>query len=151
MDVRLLYNQLLEEIHAEELALEEKREAVRFLKKRIGDEVARDIPTFKPDASQTAVVAPLRTTPVIQKTLIQSVAGIVPSMKGREFVVGDVAEGLRGLGIQLTGKPNTSISTTLKRLEKSGVIVRTFTGAGNVPNRYRLADDLPQGRFDDLA
>lgn len=140
MDVRLLYNQLLEEVHADEADLEEKRELVRLLKKRIGMEAAiHASSTFTDSGKDSPTKIQERLASVT--TLAQHVAEALPKMAGRELVVGSVAETLRAAGVALPNKPNTAISTVLKRLEASGVLIRTFTGAGNVPHRYRLASE----------
>ena len=138
MDVRLLYNQLLEEMHADEAALEEKRELARLLKKRLGNEGVR----IGAPVGTSLVPPALAPETATLKTLVQLVEESMPMMTGREFVVREVADAVRRMGNALPDKPNTGISTVLKRLEASGLIVRTFTGAGNVPNRYRLAHEV---------
>lgn len=143
MDVRQLYNQLLDEIHADETALEEKRELARLLKKRISPEATHSAqlfsePKLPQQASRIDGEAVSRARP-----LAQVVEEAVVMLAGQEFVVGSVADVIRDrMGIPLPDRPNTAISTVLRRLEAGGVIVKTFTGAGNVPNRYRLAGEV---------
>lgn len=152
MDVRLLYNQLLEEIHADEAALEDKHQLVRLLKKRLAPE------TILAAASHVVAIESARhvvladTNPAMPPAkglaLPQIVEMALPTLAGREFVVGDVANEIRGpMRTALPDKPNVAISTILKRMETAGMIVRTFSGAGSVPNRYRLAGEAtPQPR-----
>lgn len=144
MDVRLLYNQLLEEIHADEAALQEKHQLVRLLKKRLEPEVTHAaVPPMVASESTRRVTLVDADPPPLPRPLPQLVEMALPFMAGREFVVGDVADAIRGkMHMPLHDKPNVSISTILKRMETAGAIVRTFSGAGSVPNRYRLAGEV---------
>lgn len=146
MDVRLLYNQLLEEIHADEAALEDKHQLVRLLKKRLAPATIfeAESPVVVNDSAPTVVAADTSAAMPPAKTLPlpQIVEMALPTLAGREFVVGDVASAIRGpMNTALPDKPNVAISTILKRMETAGIIVRTFSGAGSVPNRYRLAGE----------
>lgn len=144
MDARMLYNQLLDEIHSDEVSLEEKRELARLLKKRFDREV------LAIGAAVTSVAAPVAgrielpalTPPAagLPSSFVQDVEDVLPTLKGREFVVGDVASALRKKSPGLPEKINPKITTVLKRLYDSKALVRTFTGGGNVPHKYRLAE-----------
>ena len=87
MDVRTLYNQLLEEIHDDERALGEKRALVQLLQKRIA---------LLPLAGGGAALA----LPALSggggtgKSFVQQVEAVLPAMAGREFVVSDVGDAL---------------------------------------------------------
>ena len=128
MDTMVFYNLLLDEINAEEAALSEKKALARLLQRRI--------------ALMTAA-APTPPIPALtggsSKSFVQQVEEVLPALAGREFVVSDVAGALRDAGFELEAKPNPKIATVLARLTTTGALMRTFTGAGNVPNRYRLA------------
>ena len=136
MDANALYNKLLDEIHLDQVALDEKKELARLLKKRLG--------SIEPAALATASVAksfvlPLRDAPTSEpRTLVQMVEVALPDLDEQDdFAVGNVAEAIKGRGFNLPDKPNPRITTVLARLQSLGVIERTFTGGGNVPNRFR--------------
>lgn len=130
MDIRALYNQVLDEIEEDERLLGEKKTLARLLQKRIAA-----LP-----ASGAALVMPAVTAAGgASRSFVQQVEDIMPAMSGREFVVSDVADALRKAGVELEDKPNPKITTVLARLTATGALVKTFTGAGNVPNRYKLA------------
>ena len=144
MDARMLYNQLLEEIHSDEVSLEEKRELARLLKKRFDREA------LAPGAALATVAAPVaatlpKTVPTppaseLPSSFVQDVEEALPALRGREFVVGDVAMVLRGKIPGLPEKINPKITTVLKRLYDNKALVRTFEGGGNVPHKYRLVE-----------
>ena len=136
MDAKLLYNELMDEIRADEMALDEKRDLARLLKKRL-DAMRQP--------ADTAIAVPVGQVSVAAEapaatSLVQHVEQALPMLGAHEFVVGDVAAALRARGVPLPEKPNPKITTVLARLQATGVLARTFTGAGNVPNRYKNAD-----------
>ena len=50
---------------------------------------------------------------------------------------------MKRLGIEVAGKtPRSRISMAFTKLGEDGFIVRTFTGGGNVPHRYRLRESM---------
>lgn len=140
MDARMLYNQLIEEIHSDEVSLEEKRELARLLKKRFDRELLALGVTLATAAAPAipAVVQPLMAE--LPSNFVHDVEAALPTLKGREFVVGDVAKVLREKNPSLPEKINPKITTVLKRLYDSKALVRTFEGGGNVPHKYRLAE-----------
>ena len=129
MDTMVFYNLLLDEINAEEAALSEKKALARLLQRRIAL-MTTAAPTPPPIPTLTRGSG---------KSFVQQVEEVLPALAGREFVVSDVAGALRDAGFELKEKPNPKITTVLTRLTTTGALLRTFTGAGNVPNRYRLA------------
>lgn len=134
MDARLLYNELMDEIRVDELALEEKRTLARLLKKRFERERQSTNTTIGIPAGQLAATGQVPGA----TTFVQQVEMALPALGPREFVVGDVANALRAGGVELPEKPNPKIATVLARLQSAGALLRTFTGGGNVPNRYRI-------------
>ena len=134
MDANAFFNELLEEIRVDERALEEKKELARLMRHRLQQ--------MKP-ANTTISVPAVRIetrgeAPSVAPSLVQMVERALPILESREFVVSDVAEALRSNGAQLSNKPNPKIATVLARLQSTGALTRTFTGGGNVPNRYRV-------------
>ncbi|HEY3698304.1 MAG TPA: hypothetical protein VGK97_03165 [Spongiibacteraceae bacterium] len=74
-----------------------------------------------------------------RRTLVDDVRDLVKRFGGQEFTVAHTEKVLNNRGIEIPGKlPRSRISIVLGKLEEEGVIVKTFTGGGNVPNRYRL-------------
>ena len=139
MDATQFYNQLLDEIHADEAELAEKKELARLLRKRF-EAITHLAATAEQAASKAVSLVNLK--PGAGKTFAAMVEEAIPTFLGREFVVSDVAEAMRAKGFELEEKPNPKITTVLTRLQEAGVLVRTFTGGGNVPNRYRIASDV---------
>ena len=141
MDAKMLYNQLLEEIHADELALDEKRELARLLKKRFD----REPQTMPVSPSAVQAIPPLQQAPAtavaeagVPGNFAQMVEASLPFLAGTEFVVGDVASSMRRQTPGLPEKINPKITTVLRRLYEDKRLVRTFKGGGNVPHKYRL-------------
>ena len=125
MDATLLFNQLLDEIRIDEAALQEKKDLVRLLKKRLENGRAGGAVFGVP----TAIAQP--------PTLVQMVEHALPDLAQREFVVSDVAAVMKTKGFALPDKPNGRITTVLSRMQATGDLERTFTGGGNVPHRYK--------------
>lgn len=140
--------ELRKEIEADKKSLAEKEAVLRFLEKREG----------RPSMFSSEVVIGPLPAGVIQldelipearrKTLIDDVQEVVCRFGEQEFTVVHVEAALRKLGTQFKGEksPRPRISTILGKLEDQGVVVRTFEGKGNVPNRYKLKEYV-----DDLA
>ena len=126
-------------IRVDELALEEKRTLARLLKKRFEREQQAIDTTIGIPAGKLAVTGQVP----VAMTLVQQVERALPVLGQREFVVGDVADALRAGGVEMPEKPNPKIATVLARLQSAGVLKRTFTGGGNVPNRYRVEAATP--------
>ena len=144
MDTRLLYNQLLEEIHADQVSLEEKRELVRLLKKRFDREQQASgaaTPAAVQVRQEPSPVTPLPKAEAtgLPNNFAQLVEAALPALAGREFVVGDVASEMRKRTPSLPEKINPKITTVLRRLYDAKSLIRTFEGGGNVPHKYRLA------------
>lgn len=73
-------------------------------------------------------------------TLIEATRKIVAQLGGQEFDVPQIQALLPSVGYELGGKyPRARLSSTLEKLAKAKEIVRTFTGKGSVPHRYRAA------------
>ena len=125
MDATLLFNQLVEEIRVDEAALQEKKDLVRLLKKRLEKARVGGVEFGTP-----TVIAH-------EPTLVQMVGHALPDLGQGEFVVGDVAAVMKTKGFALPDKPNGRITTILSRLQATGDLERTFTGGGNVPHRYK--------------
>lgn len=136
-------NELRREIEADRKSLAEKEAVVRFLEQREGKKETTPIA-----ASITEGVIQLDDLmPEIGKrTLVSDVKDVVSRFGNQEFSVVHVDTVMKQRGIDINGKsPRSRIAVALGKLEEDGVIVKTFSGKGNVPNKYRLkesGDDL---------
>jgi hypothetical protein len=78
-----------------------------------------------------------------KRTLVDDVKEVVMRFGSQEFILGHVDVALKRQGVEVTGKsPKSRISVALVRLCRDEVLVRTFTGVGNVPNRYRVRSTM---------
>ena len=137
MNVAVFYNQILEEIRVDEKALEEKKTLAHLLKKRVDSLPA----TAEIHATTASPQVSMNAASDGSKSFVRLVEDAVKALSGIEFVVSDVAQAMRNQSVALPEKPNPKIATVLARLQESGILARTFTGGGNVPNRYRNSSD----------
>lgn len=73
-----------------------------------------------------------------RRTLADDVADLLPRIGPQEFSIAHVEALLKRCGIEVNAKsPRSRISVALAKLCDDGVLMRTFIGGGNVPNRYR--------------
>jgi len=138
-------DELRKEIKVEEESLNEKKAVLRYLESK--------------ERGRAIVPAPGKNTPIADNVVIQLDQLIVPE-SGRRTLVDDVGDVVKRFGNQefsvahvdvvmqqqgikdKSGEPfpRSRISTALGKLEESGFIERSFTGAGNVPHRYKLKE-----------
>lgn len=154
-----LFRTLLDEVRQDELALREKHELVRLLRKRleamkllpaqtvgVGVSVALSLKTKPRDVfSELAEAAVQRLTPLREArlsdevTFSQRVQDAVLTMGSAEFVVGQVYEVMASKEeLAPPADINPKIATVLSRLAARGLLRRTVVGGGSVPNRYCL-------------
>ncbi|MBC7619892.1 MAG: hypothetical protein H7293_13070 [Candidatus Saccharibacteria bacterium] len=80
-----------------------------------------------------------------KRTLVDEVKEVVVRFGSQEFNLGHVDAALKRQAVEVTGKsPKSRISVALVRLCRDEFLVRTFTGVGNVPNRYRVRATMSQ-------
>jgi hypothetical protein len=84
-------------------------------------------------------------TAVKKRTLIDDAREVVARFGGQEFNLSHVDVALKRHGVRVDGKsPKSRISTALVRLCREEFLVRTYTGVGNVPNRYRVRSTMSE-------
>lgn len=140
MSNQLLIEALEREIAQEEAATNEKRVAVRVLRRR-----EAEVRAAKVAAPTAALVATSEAPAQRDPTFTDYVLKAVGELGNREFLVNDIYNILVGYGVPLPEDPKAKVPTVLARYIKKGVILQTFTGGGNVPNRYRLAAEVEKG------
>lgn len=78
-----------------------------------------------------------------KRTLIDDIWSIILKLGDQEFDTPIIMTVLTSKGIEVEGKtPSSRVSTVLSKLHKRGQIDQTFKGGGNIPNRYRLAQQV---------
>jgi DNA-binding transcriptional ArsR family regulator len=76
-----------------------------------------------------------------KKTIVDDTREVVKKFGSQEFNISHVESALKRFGVQVAGKsPKSRISVALSKLTEEGVVERTFKGAGNTPNRYKLKE-----------
>jgi len=74
-----------------------------------------------------------------KRTLIDEVRDVVLKFGENEFTVAHIEAALNKLGIAIDAKnPRARIGIAVSNIVDEGLIVRTVTGSGNVPHRYKL-------------
>lgn len=72
------------------------------------------------------------------QTLNESIMEIISTFGAAEFERPDIDRELKNLGKFPKGSsPEAKIAYMLQRLERSGLIIKTFAGAGSTPNKFR--------------
>ncbi len=144
MTNQLLIESLEREIAQEEAATNEKRVAVRVLKRREAETLAAKSATVGAVAVATvAATAPAKREP--PSTFTDYVLLALEPLRGKEFMVNDIYPILLGFNVPLPKDPKAKIPTVLARYVKNGLLTQTFTGGGNVPNRYRFSSEVEKG------
>ena len=83
-----------------------------------------------------------------KRTLVDDVKDVVARFGAQEFNLGHVDGALRRQNIDVSGKsPKSRISVALVRLCRDDILVKTFTGVGNVPNRYRVRATMTEAEI----
>lgn len=78
-----------------------------------------------------------------KRTLIDEVRDVVLQFGENEFTVAHIEAALKKLGIAIDAKnPRARIGIAITPIVDEGLIVRTATGGGNVPHRYKLKSAL---------
>ena len=79
-----------------------------------------------------------------RRALIDNVQDTISRFGTQEFSVAHVDAALKRVGIEVKGGkfPRSRITNILGKLEIKGVVERTFTGSGRIPNRYKLKETL---------
>jgi hypothetical protein len=78
-----------------------------------------------------------------KRTLTDDVKDVITRFGAQEFTIAHVEGALKKVGVEVTGKsPRTRISVSLASLAEENFVMRTFKGAGNTPNRYRVRSQM---------
>lgn len=73
-----------------------------------------------------------------KRTLADDIKDLLPKFGTQEFNIAHVEAILKRAGIEVIAKsPRSRISVALTKLCEDNVVVKTFSGAGNTPNKYR--------------
>ena len=135
-------DELRKEIEVDRKSLAEKEAVLHFLEKK-EKEIKPADPVFSPivEAQQDGFIQLDQLEPATKRpTFITDVQDVVSRFGDQEFTVIHVDAVLKKMGKEVKGGkfPRSRISTVLAKLEEQGLIVRTFKGGGNSPNRYKL-------------
>lgn len=78
-----------------------------------------------------------------KRTLIDEVRDVVLKFGENEFTVAHIEAALKKLGVPVDAKnPRARIGIAVSNIVDEGLIVKTATGGGNVPHRYKLKSAL---------
>lgn len=78
-----------------------------------------------------------------KRTLIDEVRDVVLRFGENEFTVAHIEAALKKIGVVIDAKnPRARIGIAITPIVDEGLIVRTATGGGNVPHRYKLKSAL---------
>lgn len=131
-------NELRKEIEADRKSLAEKEAVVRFLERREGKK--EPSPVSAPLADGVIQLGEL-IPDIGKRTLVAEVKDVVSRFGHQEFSVVHVDTVMKQRGLDIKGKsPRSRIAVALGKLEEDGVLVKTFQGKGNVPNKYKLKE-----------
>jgi hypothetical protein len=79
-------------------------------------------------------------------TLRTQITEVIERIGDQEFSVAHIDAALKKMGIVVNGKyPRSRISMVLSKLEESGDLVKTSTGGGNVPHKYKAVPAEARG------
>ncbi len=83
-----------------------------------------------------------------KRTLMDDIKDVLPRLGSQEFNISHVDRALKLMKIAVAGKsPRSRISVALARLSEERVLARTFTGAGNTPNKYRVQSTMTEAEL----
>ena len=135
-------NELRKEIDLDRKRLADKEAVLRYLEEMEGGVGSLQQPTLSEPLPDGIIELDKLVPDIDRRTLIDDVQDVVSRFGHQEFSVVHVDAALKHQGVEIKGGkfPRSRISTVLGKLEDQGVIVRTFKGGGNVPNRYTLKD-----------
>lgn len=87
-----------------------------------------------------------------KRTLTDDVKDVITRFGAQEFTIAHVEGALKKIGVEVTGKsPRTRISVSLANLADENFVMRTFKGAGNTPNRYRVRSQMTEAEIRDAV
>ena len=138
-------NELRLEIENDRKILAEKEAVLRYLESK--EKRGAIIPTpgvHTPIADNVVIQLDQLIVPASKRrTLVDEVADVIKRFGNQEFSVAHVDVVMQQQGIKdKSGEyiQRSRLSTALGKLEEDGLIERTFTGAGNMPHKYKLKE-----------
>lgn len=136
-------DELKREIEVDRKALAEKEAVLRFLEARQGRKpVAQGVEQSEKHDQEALFTLDELVPESGRQPLIEHVKEILPRFGDQEFTVVHVDAALKQIGVEVSGRlPRSRLSTILGKLDERGVVTKTFQGAGNVPNKYKVAKD----------
>jgi DNA-binding transcriptional ArsR family regulator len=145
-------SELRRQIEANKALLAEQERALMVLEKMMGYSSKPNIA-----ASLPPIITPVQTTMIAiealdnetdgdKQTLRAQIIDLIERLGDQEFSVAHIDAALKRMGITVNGKyPRSRISMVLAKLENGGILVRTFTGGGNVPHKYKAVPAEARG------
>jgi len=137
-------DELRKEIAKEEESLNEKKAVLRYLESKEAKIGAFPVPGTSKAITDGVIQLDQLIVPISgRRTLVDDVEDVIKRFGDQEFSVAHVDVVMQQQGIKdKSGEyfPRSRLSTAIGKLEESGLIERSFTGAGNVPHRYKLKD-----------
>ena len=130
-----------------QVALAEKNGILKFLKSKRDSFIAAPSEALVSEAVDAVTndiidLSKLDVPNQYRKTLMDDISSVVSKLGEQEFMVTSVEAVLKAQGVVIEGKsPRARIASTLGKLLEQGKLVQTFKGSGNVPHRYRLAQN----------
>lgn len=146
-DMQRLLAELRAKIEVSKKTLDEQEKALKIVEAMMGVSVtsaattptpAITVPTTSESQSEPIELNSL-VIPPPPVTLKDEVIDIIKRLGDQEFNVTHIDTLLKRMGKVVTGKsPKSRISMAISSLVESGMLVKTFEGAGHVPHRYKI-------------
>lgn len=139
-----LIKELEARIAAKRRELEDEENALATVRRMMGQPLATQAQRFVPKEQIDSInFADLMGNVEKKRTLIDEVRDVVPLFGENEFTVAHIEAALKKLGIAIDVKnPRARIGIAVASIVDEGLIVKTVTGGGNVPHRYKLKSAL---------
>lgn len=139
--VEELIAELRKEIEVDKKALATKEAALQFLERQGNKPESRIVPDQKTAENEAVFHLDELVPGAGKKTLAEEATEVIKRFGTQEFTVAHVEAAMNKMGVKLDGKsPRARISVALGKLEETGLLVKTFEGKGNVPNRYKVKE-----------
>jgi DNA-binding transcriptional ArsR family regulator len=144
-------SELRKQIEANKALLAEQERALAVLETMMGYSVKPAAVVIQPP-SNTAFLPGMIAVDDLEdgegdkQTLRAQIVELIDRLGDQEFSVAHIDAALKKQGVVVNGKyPRSRISTVLSKLEDSGMLVKTFTGGGNVPHKYKVVPTDARG------
>lgn len=140
-DKKKLIDELKAQIAKSKLLVQEQEKALQIVEDMLSSGAAEkysDNETHKATDGHDELIK--LDSPTNQPTLKDEVIAIIQKLGDQEFTVAQIESLLNKMGKIVTGTaPRSRISMILSKLtDEDGMLFRSFEGAGNIPNRYKI-------------